>query len=206
MARFVVDGLTLPIAIGGHPAVDLCNTITDRGGPAPYEYFPSFAHVAVWSREVGLVSPRSAAAAIDAATDRPGDAAAVLDRLVRFREAVHRGLVDSVRSDDWATIDREIGASTTALHLEAAPTGPAIGAWAVRATDPVVVPLAAAVWSAAGLLATVRPGDVRACPGAGCGWLFLDPAHRRRWCSMAWCGNRAKARRHAQRQRRAIPS
>ncbi|TDE13076.1 CGNR zinc finger domain-containing protein [Jiangella asiatica] len=34
------------------------------------------------------------------------------------------------------------------------------------------------------------------CPS--CGWLFLDTSrnHRRRWCSMATCGSRDKARRY----------
>ncbi|WP_443691321.1 CGNR zinc finger domain-containing protein [Pseudomonas sp.] len=34
----------------------------------------------------------------------------------------------------------------------------------------------------------------------GCTWLFIDTSknHRRRWCSMATCGNRAKAQRHYQ--------
>jgi predicted RNA-binding Zn ribbon-like protein len=55
-----------------------------------------------------------------------------------------------------------------------------------------------AVLLAAGDLVTSdRLGDVAACPGVGCGWLFTDPRRRRRWCSMAVCGNRAKARRHA---------
>jgi predicted RNA-binding Zn ribbon-like protein len=31
--------------------------------------------------------------------------------------------------------------------------------------------------------------------------VFLDPSHRRRWCIMAVCGNRAKARRYADRRR-----
>ena len=47
-------------------------------------------------------------------------------------------------------------------------------------------------------------GDVAhvgACPGRGCGWLFFDPAHRRHWCIMAICGNRAKARAYAERRR-----
>jgi predicted RNA-binding Zn ribbon-like protein len=39
---------------------------------------------------------------------------------------------------------------------------------------------------------------IRRCEDAQCGWLFLDRSRgvRRRWCSMADCGNRAKARRH----------
>jgi predicted RNA-binding Zn ribbon-like protein len=42
---------------------------------------------------------------------------------------------------------------------------------------------------------------VRICPGESCGWLFLDQRGRRRWCSMATCGNRAKVRAHAARTR-----
>ena len=36
----------------------------------------------------------------------------------------------------------------------------------------------------------------------GCGWLFLDRSRSkaRQWCSMADCGNRAKARRHYRRR------
>jgi predicted RNA-binding Zn ribbon-like protein len=35
---------------------------------------------------------------------------------------------------------------------------------------------------------------VHRCPGRNCGWLFLDTSGRRRWCSMATCGSRAKMR------------
>ncbi|WP_233196275.1 CGNR zinc finger domain-containing protein [Trinickia soli] len=38
--------------------------------------------------------------------------------------------------------------------------------------------------------------NVREC--SACSWLFLDlsRSRSRRWCSMATCGNRAKAQRH----------
>lgn len=40
-----------------------------------------------------------------------------------------------------------------------------------------------------------RRADLRRCEGAGCGAVFIDESRgrRRRWCSMARCGNRAKA-------------
>jgi predicted RNA-binding Zn ribbon-like protein len=43
---------------------------------------------------------------------------------------------------------------------------------------------------------------IRACEGAACTLLFLDrtKAHARRWCSMAVCGNRAKAAAHRARK------
>ena len=44
---------------------------------------------------------------------------------------------------------------------------------------------------------------LKACPDEGCGWAFYDRSRNRSstWCSMAVCGNRAKAR--AFRERRA---
>ena len=46
---------------------------------------------------------------------------------------------------------------------------------------------------------------VRRCEGLGCTLWFLDvsKAHARRWCSMALCGNRAKAAAHRARLRNA---
>lgn len=54
--------------------------------------------------------------------------------------------------------------------------------------------LSAHAW--ADLLAEADPTLIRQCPG--CSIIFYDrtKAHRRRWCSMALCGNRAKVRRH----------
>jgi len=45
-------------------------------------------------------------------------------------------------------------------------------------------------------------GLVRQCEDAGCGWLFLDRsnARKRRWCRMADCGNRNKARKYYRRE------
>ncbi len=53
---------------------------------------------------------------------------------------------------------------------------------------------------AAGLLGTGLRERLRICPGPGCHGRFLDdsPAGRRRWCSMAMCGNRSKAAAHRQ--------
>jgi predicted RNA-binding Zn ribbon-like protein len=51
---------------------------------------------------------------------------------------------------------------------------------------------------AARLLTSPDRDRVKTCPNPDCGGRFVDrsPAGRRRWCSMAVCGNRAKAARH----------
>lgn len=46
------------------------------------------------------------------------------------------------------------------------------------------------------MLAASAPHGIRQCDHPDCVLYFFDPTGRRRWCSMAGCGNRAKARRH----------
>ncbi|HEY0444703.1 MAG TPA: CGNR zinc finger domain-containing protein [Candidatus Limnocylindrales bacterium] len=48
-----------------------------------------------------------------------------------------------------------------------------------------------------------RPDRLRVCADDSCRWIFYDasPTGRRRWCSMASCGNRAKAARHRARKK-----
>jgi predicted RNA-binding Zn ribbon-like protein len=61
--------------------------------------------------------------------------------------------------------------------------------------DPVVA-------AAADLICNQDFRLIRACEGSACVLLFLDrtKAHARRWCSMAVCGNRAKAAAHRARK------
>jgi len=61
--------------------------------------------------------------------------------------------------------------------------------------DQLLQPLASAI---AHLLAEEDLDLVRNCEGPTCSLMFLDrtKSHKRRWCSMAACGNRAKAAAH----------
>jgi predicted RNA-binding Zn ribbon-like protein len=56
-----------------------------------------------------------------------------------------------------------------------------------------------AAWRAAAdylRLRDLAPDGIRQCRHPDCVLYFFDPTGRRRWCSMAGCGNRAKAKRH----------
>ena len=57
--------------------------------------------------------------------------------------------------------------------------------------------------AAAHLVADADPSRVRRCAASDCGAWFLDTSKggRRKWCSMAACGNRAKAARHRRKGR-----
>ena len=75
-----------------------------------------------------------------------------------------------------------------AQALRAAPDGAALEAHCAR--------------SALRLICEPAPERMKIC--GHCGWLFVDRSKNRSrtWCDMAVCGNRAKASRHYQRQRR----
>jgi predicted RNA-binding Zn ribbon-like protein len=62
--------------------------------------------------------------------------------------------------------------------------------------------LAAIARSAAEILVEGPQARVRVCANPGCGLFFCDTSrtHRRRWCSMAVCGNRNKVSSFARRQ------
>jgi predicted RNA-binding Zn ribbon-like protein len=65
--------------------------------------------------------------------------------------------------------------------------------------DPVAMAFAALAADAIDL--ATSDADVRICAADDCGQRFCDasPRRNRQWCSMARCGNRAKARAHYQR-------
>ena len=56
-------------------------------------------------------------------------------------------------------------------------------------------------------LGTGHDDRIRICANDTCQWLFYDESRtgQRRWCNMATCGNRAKARRHRERLKAAEP-
>jgi predicted RNA-binding Zn ribbon-like protein len=62
--------------------------------------------------------------------------------------------------------------------------------------------LAAIARSAAEILVEGAEARIRVCANPGCGLFFCDTSrtHRRRWCSMAVCGNRHKVANFARRR------
>lgn len=206
MASVVVEGLRLPVAIGGHPAVDFCNTRAGWPSDTPKEYLRGLAELAVWARQAGLVDPPAAQRARDSAAEHPRAAAEVVRRAVAFRDALYAVLTSPGQPGDDAAVARAWqvlgGQARLAVTATVLVPGRPTARWEVDpAAPPLTVPYLAVVRSAADLLTSPLAAHVRACPMPDCGWLFADPSGRRRWCSMAWCGNRSKVRRYAERAR-----
>ncbi|MEV0270152.1 CGNR zinc finger domain-containing protein [Hamadaea sp. NPDC050747] len=182
----MVDGLRMPAIVAGDVALEICNTRAawaDYGvtGVESHEYLHSYEHVAVWARHAGLLPDLARAGAAEGER--------VLRRVLEFRRAYYLALTGG--DPDWSLLSRYAREYAPGLR----PTGETTAEWDYG--DDAERPLRAIVHQAAGLLASPGSTEVRACAGAGCGWLFRDPRGRRRWCVMAVCGNRAKVARHA---------
>jgi predicted RNA-binding Zn ribbon-like protein len=190
----VIDGLRLPARVSGHPALDFCNTWAGWDGHAPGEYLADYGHLAVWAGFVGILRPDQVLDVRQRARRNARAAASVLERARAFRANLYAVLQDPVDAPAWSAVADEVAAAAQTVHLHRAEQ---TIRWEIRPEADLSAPLAAAAWSAGELLTSPALHRVRACAGVGCGWLFLDPSGRRRWCIMAVCGNREKARRFA---------
>lgn len=185
--------------------LDFINTLDDRPTGQPKELIHSYLDLVHFGEDTRILDPaqvenlsrsyasapakralkqalalREALFAIFSATmskrPAPPDALATLNQCLRAA-ADHSLLVVSKTRFSWKFVDQ--------LSYEA-----------------VLWPIAR---SAADLLVSDQLRFVRACSARTCQWLFLDTSknHRRRWCDMKVCGNRAKVRRFYKRRKRA---
>lgn len=192
MANHLVDGVLVPDAVAGSRALELANTRAGWGAPSPREYLVSPDALAVWAGDVGLLTPRES---IVVRSSRPDPAA--LAAAIDLREALYDVLVGPCTSPALEAVRSATAQAWDASTLVRTdhgirPDGGAPTGW---------LPVHRAALAVADLLGAGDAPYVRACGGRGCGWLFLDRAQRRRWCIMAVCGNRAKARAYASRHR-----
>lgn len=197
------DGVRLAKPVAGHPALELCNTWAGWAEDPPpgsgdprREWLPDYGTLAVWSGAHGLATPAQVRRLRAAAQAGPGKAAAALGEVRVLRPLVRAALLDP--QDDTALAGLTGYVRRAAAVSELVP-GERSARWEVSADLGLDLPLLALAWSAATLLASPDVQHVSACPGSDCGWLFLDPRGRRRWCDMAVCGNRAKVAAHARR-------
>jgi predicted RNA-binding Zn ribbon-like protein len=178
---------------GGVLALDLANTVIFRGDPErsldrfddPVE-LPRFAEAAAIFRigEWGKVQfhPPLAQKGVEALIG----IREVINSL--FRSAANE---DGLKAEDLSTFLR-IGSDLVCNE----PEGRDLRLPSLSEKKRELSLGAAAFLSAMRLLDPVRLERIKACPN--CYWLYFDESRNRsrRWCDMNVCGNRAKARRH----------
>jgi predicted RNA-binding Zn ribbon-like protein len=199
-----------PKFIGGRSCLDFVNTVGARVTSRHRilrEKLIDYQALLSWAKLGGVLAPNEARNLARRASSHPRDAAAVLARALKLREALYR--IFKCMVEDWqpencdvATLSGEL--SIAKAHEKLARSGGGF----VWAWDPAKDHLDRVLWpiarSAADLLISADLSLLRQCGGQECGWLFLDTSRnrRRQWCDMRDCGNRAKVRRFRQRQRK----
>ncbi|MFF3528980.1 BTAD domain-containing putative transcriptional regulator [Streptomyces rubiginosohelvolus] len=188
-----VRGEWLPWNTGGDPALEFCNTYAGWGGePLPgSEWLRGYRTLAVWAGHLDLLDDRTVTRLLRRAEERPEEASAVLEGAREFRGALYGCLVDEqgVGEGRDGAFGRVAEVVQEAMrHAVFVRGDDGLGRWNPHPDSGLRLPLHAVAQRAADLLADPRRLTVRACPGKDCGWLFLDTAGRRRWCSLGVCG------------------
>ena len=202
------DGYQFEIS-GGNLALDFANTVSRRADPADCrEGLTNYGRLVSWGLQAGLIAPKDGERLRATARRQPRPAAAALRRAVALREAIFSLFVAIARDEhppDEA-LDIVNAALPQALAaLRVLPRGDGF-AWGFAQAETDLAPMLAPVLrAAADLLTSPDLVRIRECGSDTCFWLFLDRSKNgsRRWCDMKVCGNRAKARRHYQRERKA---
>jgi predicted RNA-binding Zn ribbon-like protein len=202
-ARDLPDELALPLAsgaewwywLGGRPAIDFVNTLRERWRRR-VETLVTPNDLGLWlvRAELAPAPPRVTRALLREARDLRE----AIDLCVEATLAGRPAPPAAARAIDGWLVDARPrlmrdGAGTLAIAER-------------PGDDPARAALATVALDAARMLGTPeQAARVRVCASPTCSARFYDrsPAGRRRWCSMALCGNEAKARRHRARRRAA---
>jgi len=192
--------------VGDHPAMDFLNTHATPNGVST-EWLATGTDLLTWLEQANLIDVETAARF---RADKA--AAAQLDVVAKGARALREWLRALVRRHAGrpltATAETELGPLNLLLagdksyaRVAGGPEGLAVQRlrrW--ETPEELLQPIAAAI---ADLVCQADFRLIRACEGHDCTLMFLDrtKAHARRWCSMALCGNRAKAAAHRARKR-----
>lgn len=183
---------------GGHPALDLVNSLDNRfRADGPNEMLTGFEELARFLQETRLITPdqaqrlkkkpdpATATRALQAARELREASAAVFYAVAEDRSPLPK---------DIETLGRYFRQANSQSHL--CWDQGAGWQWNDEQSNPGF-----AVWilteSVRELLFSHQIAHLRTCDMDTCRWLFLDTSknHSRRWCNMKVCGNRVKARR-----------
>jgi predicted RNA-binding Zn ribbon-like protein len=193
---------------GGQLALDLANTISRRDDPARRrEHLESYADALSFLRQSRALTPQQANHLRDHALQHPQEARRSFANIVKLREAVYRLFADVAQGKPVAGTDLKLVSQFAIEALRHRALTPHNGGYGWEWLTEQRNGLDRALWpmaqAAADLLISDELKIVRFCEAPDCQWLFLDHSRNRsrRWCDMASCGNRAKARRHYQRMR-----
>lgn len=194
--------------IAGDVSLDFINTLDDRPLENPTELLNNYADLARFGEQAGILTRAQKDALFDRATRDPKAAEKTLVRARGLRESLYvifSALMNgkAAPQDAMETLNHHLHQAASHSQLIQTKAG---CQWRfddlASSFDGVLWPISRA---AAELLTSDQVAMVRGCSSPTCQWFFLDTSknHRRRWCDMSKCGNRAKVRNFYARKRSA---
>ena len=183
---------------GGHPALDLVNTLDERPSRSPIENLATYRDLTRFAALAGLIDRRTTAR-LQRLDGRSGSH--IVKRARKLREHLHDVLAAAnsgrpARQSDLDALSAAIQAAHAARTLVASPSpGLANRRWSPALAREI--PLHACSLAIECLLIDEQRKRIRKCGASDCDVYYLDTSkgRRRQWCSMKGCGNREKQRR-----------
>jgi predicted RNA-binding Zn ribbon-like protein len=205
--------------IAGDLCLDFINTLDNRPSGEPKELIENYYDLARFAESAGILTPEQLRLLSERARLLPEEANNAVRRARDLREALHQlfsALMNRQTAPQLAMEKLNANLHDAALHSrlvqlkavqpkalenETLPEGRLV--W--RFDDPASS-FNAILWPISRAAADLLANDValvRTCSSPACQWFFLDTSknHRRRWCDMKVCGNRAKVRKFYARKR-----
>jgi predicted RNA-binding Zn ribbon-like protein len=192
-----------PILLGGRLAIDFANLPSLPATPASESL--SWEELIGFLRETKIVSADRAAELLNLTDSDPQAAFELLGRAERLRDALRSALLALAQKNRIARENIQAINSVLRItegHDELVESTRGWRLAYIARESGLDWLLAAVARSAAEMIAEGDASRVRLCANPVCSLFFYDNSrtHRRRWCSMALCGNRHKvaafARRH----------
>lgn len=184
---------------GGHPALDLVNTLDWRFRESgPEELLEDYGDVVRFAEQTGLISGADGRKLLRTVPAIKGER--VLAAVRELREAAADVLYAAVegKNPTGAAVKRLENCIASAREQQELGWKDNKLEWSIQQTGSLpTVPLWLLTVSTEALVISEQMRLLRECGNAECRWLFLDVSknHTRRWCDMKICGNRMKARR-----------
>jgi predicted RNA-binding Zn ribbon-like protein len=193
--------------IGGVLCLDFANTVHCYSCENVRDDLHDLAAFVEWNKQWGALSETEAEGLIREAQRKTADATGILERVKQLRFAIYQ-LFAAIAEDrtpqksQLSVLNDVLAEGLGQLRLSLTSDRSFEWTWVKNGggIERLLWPIAR---SAAELLISEDRLRVRQCNGERCTWLFVDMSKNksRRWCTMADCGNRAKARRFYERTR-----
>jgi predicted RNA-binding Zn ribbon-like protein len=185
---------------GGNLSLNFVNTIHDRYEEPYKDYIRHYLDLITWAHFANAINSSQKKKLLQISRENQGEANQTYKDSIQLREAIYEYVVSLINRDEvppanTQLINQWISRAFSNLELTQLDNSFVLD-WKAEnfGLESVLWPITR---SFVDLITSDARDRIKLC--SNCGWVFVDNSKNksRRWCSMETCGNRVKARRHA---------